>query len=200
MNTNQSPLSDPKEWLEKHGDSLFGYAFRYLSDRSIAEDMVQETFLAALKGRSSFSGASSERTWLIGILKNKIVDYYRKTGRETQLSEPEQISDSNDTDYISSGPDTGSWQPKRRPKAWSIDSKDPVERQQFWKHLLDCLDSIDQRLAVVYSLRDIQEEEYEEVCNVLSVTPTNLRVMLHRARKLLRRCLEANWIGSDKTL
>ncbi len=194
--SKQSPLSDPGEWIEKHGDALFGYALRYVSDRPTAEDLVQETLLAALKGRANFSGASSEQTWLIGILKNKVVDHYRKASRETSLDQPDQLSDSGDADYISSGPDAGSWQPRQRPIAWSVDPNDPVEQEQFWDHLKRCLKGLDKRLARVYTLRDIQEVEYQEVCNVLAVTPTNLRVMLHRSRKLMRKCLEKNWIDA----
>ena len=194
--SNRSPLSDPKEWVEKHGDALFGYALRYIGDRSVAEDLVQETLLAALKGRATFAGASSERTWLIGILKNKVVDHYRKVGHETQLTQPDLFADSDDTDYISTGPDAGSWQPRQRPAAWSVDPNDPVEQQQFWDHLQRCLEGLEARLARVYTLRDIQEIEYQEVCNVLAVTSTNLRVMLHRARKLLRRCLETHWMDT----
>ncbi|HDL01979.1 MAG TPA: sigma-70 family RNA polymerase sigma factor [candidate division Zixibacteria bacterium] len=198
--SKQSQLSNPHDWVDKHGDALYGYAFRYLSDRSVSEDLVQETLLAALKGQASFSGSSSERTWLIGILKNKIVDHYRKTGKEVKLTNPEQVSSSfGDTDYISTGSDAGSWLPHRKPKAWAVDSNDPVEQQQFWAYLHNCLENIDTKLAKVYTLRDIQEIEYQEVCNVLAVTPTNLRVMLYRARKLLRRCLETNWIGSERT-
>ncbi len=189
-----SSLSDSKDWVDKHGDALYGYALKYINDRQAAEDMVQETLFAALKGRASFSGASSERTWLIGILKNKVIDHYRKAGRETRMIDPEQFSDSDETDYISTGPDAGSWQPERRPVAWSVDPNDPVEKQQFWEHLQKCLEELDARLARVYRLRDIEEIEYQKVCNILSVTPTNLRVMLHRARKLLRRCLEINWM------
>lgn len=192
---NDSLLSPPREWVGKYGDALFGFALRYVGDRSAAEDLVQETLLAALKARSSFAGSSTERTWLMGILKNKVMDHFRKSGRETSLDRPEQLSDSDDADYVASGPDAGSWQPNRRPAAWSVDPNDPVELKQFWEHLQRCLDGLDQRLAKVYTLRDIQEIEYNEVCNVLAVTPTNLRVMLHRARKLLRRCLETNWMG-----
>ena len=191
-----STLSDPNEWLDRHGDALFGYALRHVSDRSVAEDLVQDTLLAALKGRAAFAGASSERTWLIGILKNKVIDHYRRARRETQLTQPEQLSESDDPDYVSTGPDAGMWQPRRRPVAWSVDPNDPAERHEFWDHLKRCLEGLDARLAKVYTLRDMEEIEYQEVCNVLSVTPTNLRVMLHRARKLLRRCLETNWIGT----
>jgi len=194
----KSPLSDPNDWVENHGDALFGYALRCVSDRSAAEDLVQETLLAALKGREAFSGISSERTWLIGILKNKVVDHFRKAGRETQLIQPDNISDPDEADYISSGPDSGSWQPDRRPVAWSVDPNDPVEQKQFWAYLQKCLEGLDDRLVQVYSLRDMLEIEYEIVCNVLNVTPTNLRVMLHRVRKLLRHCLETHWVGNDK--
>ena len=88
--SEQSPLSDPKEWVDKHGDALFAYVLRYISNRSIAEDLVQEALLAALKGRAAFTGASSERTWLIGILKNKVIDHYRTAGREASLPQPGQ--------------------------------------------------------------------------------------------------------------
>ncbi len=189
-------LSDPKEWVAMHGDALFGFALRYVSDRTIAEDLVQECLLGALKARTSFSGFSSERTWLIGILKNKVMDHFRKSSRETPLNEPDQLSDNDDTDYISAGPDAGTWHPNRRPAPWSVDPNDPVEQKQFWEHLKRCIERLDQRLAKVYNMRDVQEIEYDEVCNVLAVTPTNLRVMLHRARKLMRHCLEKNWIGA----
>jgi RNA polymerase sigma-70 factor (ECF subfamily) len=97
-------------------------------------------------------------------------------------------------DYISNGPDIGSWKPDKRPSKWSVDPNDPVERQQFWNHLNECLEQLEPRVAICYYLREMQEIEYKEVCNILSLKPTNLRVMLHRARKLLRRCLETNWV------
>jgi RNA polymerase sigma-70 factor (ECF subfamily) len=193
---SRSRLSDPKEWVTKHGDVLFGYALRLVSDRLVAEDLVQETFLAALKGRNAFSGEALEQTWFIGILKNKVVDHFRRSGRDEPLSDPDQHADADDQDYVSAGPDAGAWQPHRRPSAWSVDPSDPVEQQQFWKHLQGCLGGLEGRLARVYTLRDIQEIEYQEVCNLLAVTPTNLRVMLHRARKLLRHCLEMHWLGA----
>ena len=192
----QPQLSDPKDWVTKHGDALFAYALRQARDRTVAEDLVQDTLLAALKGRASFAGASAERTWLIGILKNKVVDHYRKASREVSLAEPDQLRTADDPDYVSAGPDAGTWQPDRRPTAWSVDPNDPVEQQQFWDHLQRCLEGLDDRSARVYTLRDVMGIDYEDVCNVLEVTPTNLRVLLHRARKLLRRCLETNWIDS----
>jgi RNA polymerase sigma-70 factor (TIGR02943 family) len=189
-------LSNPDEWVEQHGNIMFAYALRSVGNRSTAEGLVQDALLGAFRGRHTFSGASAERTWLIGILKNKVMDHFRRSGRETAIADLEQLSDSDDPDFIASGPDAGQWKPNRRPAAWSVDSDDPVEQKQFWEQLQHCLEKIDDRLARVYRLRDVQDMEYREACNVLSVTPTNLRVMLHRARKLLRSCLETNWIGA----
>ena len=70
-------LSDPERWVEEHGDYLFKFALVRLRDPAKAEDMVQETFLAALKGGQSFAGRSAEKSWLAGILKHKILDHYR---------------------------------------------------------------------------------------------------------------------------
>ena len=86
-------LSDPERWVGEHGDYLFKYALVRLRDSTKAEDMVQETFLAALKGGSSFAGKSKEKSWLVGILKNKICDYYRKASRETSFTDMEFYSD-----------------------------------------------------------------------------------------------------------
>ena len=81
-------LSDPERWVELHGDYLFKYAMMRLRDRAQAEDAVQETFLAALKGGKTFAGRSAEKSWLVGILKNKICDYYRRASRETTVDGP----------------------------------------------------------------------------------------------------------------
>lgn len=189
-------LSNPDEWVEQHGNVMFAYALKYVGNRSTAEDLVQEALLGAFRGRHTFSGASAERTWLIGILKNKVMDYFRHSGRETAIADLQPLSGDTDPDFIASGPDAGQWKSNRRPAAWSVDSDDPVEQKQFWEQLQRCLEQIDDRLAEVYRLRDVQDMDYREACNVLSVKPTNLRVMLHRARKLLRSCLETNWIGA----
>lgn len=190
----KSQSFDPERWVEVHSEALYGFALKYLKDKVVAEDVVQETFLAALKNRDSFAGASSEQTWLIGILKNKIVDYYRKLSRNGAVIDSEISVDPDSIDYISRGPDIGSWKPDKRPSEWSVDPNDPVEQQQFWHHLNGCLEELEPRTAICYYLRDMQQIEYKEVCNVMSLKPTNLRVILHRARKLLRRCLEVNWI------
>src|SRR6516164_5798571 len=96
-------LSDPERWVEEHGDYLFKYALSRLRDPAKAEDMIQETFLAALRGAKDFQGRSAEKSWLVGILKNKICDSYRKASRETSFTDLEFYSDEEANRFISEG-------------------------------------------------------------------------------------------------
>src|SRR5579863_6750809 len=93
-------LSDPERWVDEHGDYLFRFAFARLRDQTRAEDAVQETFLAALKGGKNFAGRSAEKSWLVGILKNKIYDYFRKAGRETSFTDLEFYADEESDRFV----------------------------------------------------------------------------------------------------
>jgi len=185
---------DAGRWLELYGDILFRYSFRYVKDSDTAEDLVSETLLAGLKAQSSFAGQSTEQTWLIGILNNKIMDYFRKSKREISFDEADIISDKMDEDFTQSGPDIGTWIPNRRPAEWMVDTADPVELKEFWLYLNGCIEVLDIRLSMVYVLRELEEMDSKNICNVLAISHTNLRVMLYRARKQLRHCLEKNWV------
>ncbi|MCH7947718.1 MAG: sigma-70 family RNA polymerase sigma factor [candidate division Zixibacteria bacterium] len=191
---SQKMTIDAGRWLELYGDILFRYSFRYVKDKQTAEDLVSETLLAGLKAQSSFAGQSTEQTWLIGILNNKIMDYFRKSKREISFDEAAVISDKVDEDFIQTGFETGSWKPNRRPAEWMVDTDDPLELKEFWLYLNNCIESLDIRLSMVFVLRELEEMDSKNICNVLSISSTNLRVMLYRARKQLRLCLEKNWI------
>jgi len=197
QNPSKDPqaLSDPSTWVGKHGDFLFRYALFKVGNTTLAEDLVQETFLAALKAGDSFEGKSDERTWLVGILKNKIVDHFRKTGPEVRLETSEQELHYLEESFKNSELGPGSWKSGRRPKEWVIDSSDPVESKEFWKFLELCLSKLPARDSQAFVLREMEEIKAEEICNKLGVTPTNLRVLLHRVRLSLRRCLEKNWLA-----
>ena len=191
---SQEMTIDAGRWLELYGDILFRYSFRYVKDKQTAEDLVSETLLAGLKAQSSFAGQSTEQTWLIGILNNKIMDYFRKSKRQISFDEAAIISDNIDEDFSQSGHETGSWKPNRRPAEWMVDTDDPLEIKEFWLYLNKCIESLDIRLSMVFVLRELEEMDSKNICNVLSISTTNLRVMLYRARKQLRLCLEKNWI------
>ncbi|MCP4583100.1 MAG: sigma-70 family RNA polymerase sigma factor [candidate division Zixibacteria bacterium] len=189
-----TPLSDPDTWVDKYGDYLYRYALARLRDKRQAEDAVQETFLAALQARSNFAGQSSEKTWLVGILKNKIIDLFRKSERESKHEDIDAYYTSADDDFAQSGANIGQWQINRRPADWAIDSSNSSEVNEFWEFLMACLSQVPKKIADIYVLREIEGFENEEICNKLDVSATNIRVMLHRARKQLRRCLELNWL------
>jgi RNA polymerase sigma-70 factor (ECF subfamily) len=102
-------LSDPERWVEDYGDYLFKFALVRLRDPAKAEDMVQETFLAALKGGDKFAGRSAEKSWLVGILKNKVCDHFRKASRETSLTDMEFYRDEEGDKFIPDGLFKGGW-------------------------------------------------------------------------------------------
>ena len=156
---------------------------------------MQETLLAALSVKRPFEGRSQERTWLIGILKNKLVDYVRRESREMSLGTD---SGAEVTDFETGGSGDGNWRVDRRPKEWELDAGDEAERKEFWKYLIICLDLQDPRHALVFTLREMEEMGTDEICNILGLTATNLRVMLHRVRQFLRTCLEEQWLYSGR--
>lgn len=178
---------NPDTWLKEHGDYLFRYALVRLRDRTNAEDVVQETFLAALKGKEQFRGQASVKTWLVGILKHKIIDHFRKNSREVPVTNllsadesPEDVFDAN-----------GKW--KEEPGVWRDDPADHLEKKEFWKIFRECLAGLPRRLADLFSLREFEGLKTEEICNQMDLSTTNLNVQLYRARLRLARCLDVNW-------
>jgi RNA polymerase sigma-70 factor (ECF subfamily) len=188
-------LSDPETWLDQHGDYLMGYALLRLRDRARAEDLVQETFLAALKGRASFGGRASERSWLVGILKNKIIDHYRSAARETSFTDLEFLNDEMRDCFIQEGAFKDGWIHERGPMEWNMTPGASLDREAFWKAFHECAGKLPKNLSHVFLLREVDDVSTEDICATMRITPNNLWVMLHRARMALRRCLETNWFA-----
>jgi RNA polymerase sigma-70 factor (ECF subfamily) len=178
---------DPSEWVDRYGDYLFRYAMLRLRDRSRAEDLVQETFLAALKDRHSFSGDSSEGTWLVAILKHKIIDHFRRQSREAPFPGGD-LSDPPGGDPFKAD---GHW--AAGPTEWGGNPADLFRQKEFLEQLTKCLSGLSRPLADAFTLREIEGADTEEICNVLNITEANLWVTLHRARMRLRKCLETHW-------
>lgn len=194
--SGQSELSDPSSWVDTHGDALYRFAWVRLRDASLAEDAVQETFLSALSAAASFEGRSSERTWLFGILKRKVVDTLRRRTRERPIgSGSEEASPDDVVDSLFRA--RGSWD--RPPGKWAADPAALAESTDFWRVFEDCFDVLPGRAAQAFSLRVMDGEESEEACKVLGVSANHLFVILHRARTRLRQCLEANWFEASGT-
>lgn len=182
---------NPNELLTEHGDYLYRYALVRLRDEHLAEDAVQETLLAALQAKNGFSGKSSLRTWLTGILKHKIIDHFRRSQREQPLPEEdaENFAEPGLEDFFL---DDGHFVDP------PVDLGEPgnlIQQRQFLEVLQDCMERLPKKLARIFLLREIEEAENEEICKELDVTPTNAWVMLYRARMGLRQCLQIHWLG-----
>lgn len=187
-------LSDPLTWPDQHGDALFRYALLRVRDREVAEDLVQDTFLAALQARARFAGQSSERSWLVGILKHKVLDHFRRGLREQPGAEADVAAGEEEQDDAFD--EAGHWKLDRTaPLDWPDDPGGVLERKQFWDVLGRCLGELPPRMARVFSLREIDDVGGDEICASLGITQSNLWVLLHRARKHLRRCLETHFFG-----
>lgn len=189
---------DPAAWVDDHGDYLFRYALVRLRDEARAEDVVQETLLAALQHLNSYSGRATERTWLTGILKHKIVDQIRKSCKEVPF-EPSD-TDLSEFDPLFERPDEfqGHWSDTLSPRIWNRSPEDAVQQDEFFGVLQRCMGKLPERVAHVFTLREMNELDTEEICSLLELSTSNFWVMMHRARMSLRRCIEINWFMKVK--
>ncbi|TAL06785.1 MAG: sigma-70 family RNA polymerase sigma factor [Verrucomicrobia bacterium] len=188
MNQTESDVNAvATNWVETHGDYLFNFAIGQVRDANIAEDLVQETFLAALKSQNNFSGRSSERTWLVGILRHKIYDHLRKTCRERAVRvEPLPAHDGDE-----SFDESVLW--IHQVAAESTSPSKRIELAEFREHLEKAMGKLPPRIAQVFQLYSVEERSNAEVCERLNISESNLWVMLHRARKQLRTELDGWW-------
>jgi RNA polymerase sigma-70 factor (ECF subfamily) len=190
------PIENPESWVDQYGDFLYRFALSRVKDPSIAEDLVQETFLAALKARKNFQGRSTARTWLIAILKHKIVDHIRKRVREQTSDKVESMFNAAANDPVdTSFNDEGDW--RVRPSKWAVDPMKLYEQKEFMDVLYQCLGELPERQAEAFMMREIDGFSTEEICKILNISATNSWVMLYRARMWLRRCLENNWLNTE---
>ena len=192
MPLSQDRLSPPERWFDEHSYPLLRYAYSRVRNNHVAEELVQETFIAALKGRESFSGRSSERTWFIGILRHKIVDYFRRSSKEKAVADVDvagfdECEASNEGEWSSFG-ETSFGNPERR-----------AESSDFWNVLKSCLAKLPDNLSEAFILREVKGLESEEICQRLGITQNNLWVRLHRARNQLRSGLTKRWFGNMQT-
>jgi len=185
--------TDPNQWVDLYADALFSFALKFISQTDQAQNLVQETFLAALKNRSGFKGNSSEKTWLLGILKHKITDQLRLKYKEVPASQLVE-ADTHIEDFFDNA-DYGHL--KKKPGDWAFNPSDLIENKEFWRSYNDCLEKLPEKTAQAFSLREIEDMDSKEICKVLGVSSTNLWVLLHRARLQLRQCLETNWFEHD---
>lgn len=172
-----------EDWLQRHGDALYAYALRQVFDPATAEDMVQETLLAALRAQHAFRADSTERTWLIGILKHKCIDEIRRRTRASNGSEP--FTADIEAEVFKS---SGRW--REPPAPWADEPLEQAQSHAFITALGSCLNGVPGAQRTSFVMRELQGLDATVASEHLGVTPNNLYVLLHRARLRLRRCLE----------
>lgn len=183
---------EPQFWIEAYGDYLFRYANARLRDANAAEEVVQDTFLNGIKYHLQYSGAGTERAWLLGILKRKIIDYVRKRNRQAKVGQYEDDHDPTNQLFDAKG----NWNKKAIP--WSIPPDQKIESSELWDIVRDCLTHLPSGQADVFTLSVMEGLDSDEVCETLEISPSNMWVRMHRARLGLAKCVGGKWFGSDE--
>jgi RNA polymerase sigma-70 factor (ECF subfamily) len=182
---------DIEEFISQGRTDLVRFAALQLRDQALAEDVVQDTFVAALQKAGQFSGRGSIKSWVFAILKRKIIDALRAHRRYAPLGDTAEEADERLEGLFNA---RGYWQKAHRPGRWS-DPEDSLEQQQFWRIFELCLDGLPERTAQVFSMRELLGLETEEICSELAISHANCWVILHRARMGLRLCLDQRWFA-----
>ena len=178
---------NPNQWIDLYSDYLFNYTITRVNDRDIAQDLVQDTFFAGLKSMKNFKGEASERTWLVSILKRKIIDYYRKINSNKGKAEVR-------VNFSEEGDEEGSWLEKRVADPFDKTAEDNIENKELGLAIHDCLTKLPEKQAEIFKMKTILGYETEVICNEFDITASNLWVIIHRARTALASCLEDNWL------
>jgi len=178
---------NPEKWVDHYADYLYNYTIVRVNDPIAAEDIISETFLAGLKAMKNFKGEASERTWLISILKRKIIDHYRKRNSEKGKAEIK-------VSYLN--PDSeGDWLEENAADPFDRTAENTLENEELRLAILECMETLPERQAEIFKMKTIEGIETDVICKEFNITPSNLWVIIHRARQTLMECLEKNWLN-----
>ena len=177
---------DPSQWLDEYGDLLYGFAMKSVKNPELAKDLVQDTFVSALDKLDTFKGDAAISTWLTAILKNKVIDHYRKASTRTTDS-------SDDLEPIINRQFNSFSIWRVFVPNWAKDPEQVVEQAGFMDTLRDCLGKLPENSRQALQMRTVDGADTDEICKILDVSPSNLGVIIYRARMALRDCMEQNW-------
>ena len=179
---------NPSEWVENYSDALLAFALARVSDRDAAKDLVQETFVAGLQSKDRFQGKSTEKTWLTAILKHKILDYYRTNPREVAESKLKEEGNESDQALLDQFfLNNGGW--KLKPDRWDTDAEKILLEKEKGNQIQNCIENLAPKYRRIFVLREVDELPSKEICDKMSISESNLWVLLHRARLQLKECL-----------
>ena len=184
LKTNQHNVT---AWVNDYSDVLYGCVVQRVRETDTAKDLVQETFLAAWRSVDKYNGDASVKTWLFTILKNKMIDHYRKVSNR-HIEELVAGNSDSDAHYFDH---TGHWTKDTYPSDWG---NIPLESKEFYAILAEGIKNLKEIQAAVFTMKYLDDMESEEICKVLNITSSNYWVLIHRAKVQLRAYLEANWV------
>jgi len=187
-------VQEAEKWVEAYGDKLYRHALARVRNAAVAEDLVQETFVSAWKSRHSSPPAESEPAWLLGILRNKVADYFRHRSRREAAWDPDTLAELEEAQFSAGGWCGPHWLSATGPRGWGSTAAS-LQSRDFFRVLTACTEKLPGQAAQVFLLRELDGQETSDICATLAITPNHLFVLLHRARLALRRCLELNWFG-----
>lgn len=179
-----------KEWVELYSDQLYSWAFYKTSSKETAEDLVQDTFIAAIQGYANFENRSNIKTWLISILKNKIYDYHRKKIKGGEITNT-LISDIESSKVFFD--QSEEWILSERPTGWGNMNENLLDDKEFTRTLQNCLENLPSHWNYAIQLKYLTNKDGKTICQELGISPSNFWQILHRAKLQLRKCLEKNW-------
>ena len=180
---------EPEKWVENYADMLYRYTLVLVKGPDVADELVQFTFFAALKSQHTFAGRSTEKTWLFGIFKHKTMDRFRSSKKNLNLD----ITDA-DADRIQFDT-TGHMTPS--PNNWNVDPEKATENKELAQVFAKCMNGLSEKFHHIFVLKEIEGLSSEKICKEFNLKPTNLWVMLHRARNQLKLCMESNWLTKE---
>ncbi len=185
---------NPANWVDNYTDYLYSLALLKTGSKVEAEDLVQETFLSAFKGRDGFKGESAEKTWLTSILRNKLVDFYRKKNPAQSLSNYLHETVDAFQNAIFDESNYGRFKAFIRPNQFSTSGEDYLLGKEFQKILEDCILKMPGKLRTVFVAKYMEDASSEEICKEHGISSSNYWVVVHRSKILLRACLERQGI------
>jgi RNA polymerase sigma-70 factor (TIGR02943 family) len=182
-----NPSATVRCWVDLYSDEMFSWAFYKTNKREVAEDLVQDTFIAAFEAIQKFAGKSDVKTWLFAILNNKIAGYFRKQFRS------HQTESGNNSISKAFFDEDGGWLKNERPNEWTTDDPELLDDIEFKNTFRACLENLPPLWNAALNLKFLEEKKGEQICQELGISTTNYWQVLHRAKLQMRKCLENHW-------
>jgi len=186
---------NPKDWVKNYADYLYNHAMYKTRNSALSEDLVQDTFVSAFKGKDNFKGTASEKTWLVTILKNKIIDHYRKASTRKQIN-VSQLGDAADYFFDTTSEDgTANGVKSSAPSLTQTEGLNFTEQNELNEILLSCFDKLPEKWGEISKMKLVDDATTEEIVEAFNISKSNFWVILHRAKLQLRECLSQNWVN-----